>query len=890
MSWIKLTVIFLLASLTILSQNKVNVSGRVIDEKQQLALPGATVVATIPGDTTFREGTIAGKDGTFSLDLTEQIYFISVSFLGFNKFTDTVTVANNNMNLGEIKLREEKSILNEVKVVSTLAPTFQKGDTTLFNPDAFRVSLDATANDLLLKMPGFYAEEGKLMAMGDTIREVLLDGKKLFGADVTQALKVIPPKIIRSIEVYQYKSEGTKHSGFEESTEGRTVNIVTNLDTDAFVRSELSAGIGKEDRFATEGYYSRFLESNRLNVNANRNNVQVPLRINRGGAQNSISGDEVENSRVGANFGLSGKTDLNVNYTLSDTESDSHSSSNREYVAGALLGQTFLQDNNSISESNGHNIGLSLGNGKSKKKGYNIHLSFGKNKSKRENETESETRLNKEVINASTNKNLSHNDRINVSGDFNYMHKLNDKGRALSVQMGYSYNDSEGNNKQVSQTRNGDGDVSQSINQFSESKSKNTDITLAISFNEKLGKNGLLSLGYKYRNYNQESDKRTMNFDEASNEYAILDSLTSSNFDNLSDVHIAKLGFRHDKGKIKTYAGIDIKNTTMESIEVFPDVQKFKEEFISIRPNAKFSYTTKSKRNYTLNYGLRQSIPSLNYLQEIVNNSNPLYISTGNPNLKLSSTHQVTFSMSKSDMKKASFITLQLRGGITNNMVTQDRVVAHNDTVVLGSYFLPAGGQLSSPVNLDGQYSLGMNGIYSLPIKKLKSKLNSRTGISYNRTPNILNGVKNNSSRISLSQSFTMASNIHEKIDFTLTSRTNYSFVENNISTSSQSGTFSQRTGINLYYNFYKKFIFKSNTSQSFTGAYGSLKSKNRWFVNLGLSKKLFADNQGEISFSMYDLANDQSDVTRDVSDLYISESYNPTLNKFYMLSFSYSL
>ena len=301
------TILLSLLCLMVNGQDMGNINGNVLDGKDKQPLPGATILLTNVTDSIQPEGTISGMDGTFSISVPKGKYEITVSFLGFNKYLDTLLVNKGSLALKDIVLYEEKSLLEEINVISSMAPTFQKGDTTFFNPDAFKVNLDATANDLLMKMPGFYRLEGKLMAMGDTIKEVLIDGKRFFGSDVGQALDMIPPKIIEKIEVYQYKSEASKRSGFEESTEGKTVNVVTNLDRKSFIRSELSAGIGKEERYAGNGYYNRFKEKNQLGIDAKKNNVQVPMKINRGSGQNSISGNEQNNNNIGGFYSIRGR-------------------------------------------------------------------------------------------------------------------------------------------------------------------------------------------------------------------------------------------------------------------------------------------------------------------------------------------------------------------------------------------------------------------------------------------------------------------------------------------------------------------------------------------------------------------------------------------------------
>ncbi len=883
-------IILFLCSFNIVGQTNSLVKGTVLDYKTQNPLPGATIYLENLSDTLKSIGAITDYDGKINLTINQGVYHLNISYLGYTNFNDTINVNQETFLLDTIKLQEKKSIIKEVDVVSNLAPSFQKGDTTIFNPEAFKVSLDATAGDLLLKMPGFYHIEGKLIAMGDTIKEVLMDGKKIFGENISQALEMIPPKIIKKIEVYQYKSDETKHSGFEENTEGKTVNVITNLKTEDFIRAEVGAGKGKDNRCVGEAYYRRFSEKKRVGVNASKNNISVPLKINRFGGQNSISGDKVKNNNINANVGLSKASDINFNYAYNDSENESQNSFNREYVAGSLNGRKLYNINYSNNETKNQRASLNWNTHKVSKYMITSSIQYTSNNAENNSSSQSETLQNNDLINSTDNNNVSDNSSLLVDGNINITRKLNKKGTSIATNVQYTYNSSQNNYKQNSETINEEDITTQSIDQLSNRENLNKNLSIGLSFNEKLGKNGHLSVGYRFLNYIQESDKRTYDFDKNVQQYNQLDSLTSSNYNNFNYIHVTKLGYRVKQKNIRTYIGIDYKNTTMKSKETFPEHFVLKKHFNSFSPQINLSYTSEKKKNYTLNYGMNQQIPSLQSLQDVVDNSNPLYISSGNPNLKPAFSHNIVFSFFSSNTKKSSLTTIQMRASMINNMVSQNRIVAVNDTVILGSYELPAGGQFSQPININGRYTLAISSTFSFPVKKLKSNLNSRTEIRYSHSPNILNNIKNYSNQSSATQNFTLSSNINEKIDFTITSTSSYSIVNNNSGTTNQLGYITQNSGVNLYWNFYKNFIFKTNTSQLFSESSGSLASNNKWYINLCLSKKLFKKNQGDISLSVYDIANNKDDVIRTVDDLYIAESYRKTLNQFYLVSFTYSL
>ncbi|MCG8580394.1 MAG: outer membrane beta-barrel protein [Bacteroidales bacterium] len=871
------------------------IKGAVIDSDEQLPLPGATVLLTNVKDSLKQEGTITSMAGEFDLSAPSGKYALHISFMGFKPYRDTLLIDGEPLALGTITLWEEAALLDEIQVVSQLAPTFQKGDTVLFNPDAFKVSMDATANDLLLKMPGFFEIEGKLMAMGDTIKEVLVDGKRFFGNNVQEALTKISPGMIEEVEVYQYKSDEAKYSGFEDMNGGQTVNIVTKAKKQHLKMGQVAAGIGKDDRYVGEADYNRYSEKNRLSLNGGINNVNAPILINRslpsmGGGQATISGNKMENRQLGANYGMMGDNDFNVRYSLSDSDNEKYSTSSREYIAGALNGQANQDESRTNSKRASQRAGLDWSNQANKK--FQVRTNFQASSSGSESRSlsNSSTSMNGKLLNENLRINTNDSDNNMLVGRINFIRRLNEKGSAISANVNMNVSQNEGDGSLRSETLNEAGEMVQSVDQRSNNDITNTAYGYGLSYNHALSKKSQLNFGYNYSQRDGESVRKSFNYDEVSGDYTALDTLTSSEFNNASKAHTGKLAFKTGERKSNLYLGVNISQTTLESSEVFPETEHLKEHFLFFEPQVKYSHQTKKKLSLQASYGMSNRNPSLRDLQDIVDNSNPLYISTGNPNLRSSQTHQVSFSMRKSNPVKGTFTSIALRAGVTNNMVTQNRVVAQNDTTVLGDYFLPAGGQFSKAVNLDGYYRVSLNGTFSLPLKKLKSKLNMRTGLSYNRTPNIINNVVDYSNRLNMTQNFTLSSNISEKIDFTLVSNSNFSLVDGQSGSASQSNYFSQRSAINLYYNFYKKFIFKTNTSHTYTGASGSLASNSRLYLNLALSTKVFKSNKGEIILSAYDLANHEDEINRRVDEFSVSESFSPTLNQFYMLSFVYKI
>ncbi len=866
------------------------IAGLVIDEKEQLPLPGATILLQNLQDSLVQQGTISAVNGQFTLDAEAGPYALQVSFMGFKAYKDTVELTDSRLDLATIILTENTAVLDEINVVSNLAPTFQRGDTTMYNPEAFKVSMDATANDLMLKMPGFYEADGQLLAMGDTIKEVLIDGKRFFGTNVNEALRSIRPEMIEEIEVYQYKSDEAKYSGFEDDKGGQTINIVTRRQLDRMLVGEVAAGVGADNRYVGEASVNRYNEKNRLNLSGGMNNINVPLKVNQGSPHQTLSGNKMERKNVNANYGLMGDQELNVNYAFKDNQAENVSANSREYVSGATAGQANSSKSESENSSLDHQVRINWTNQTSEK--YQLTASADLGSSLRENRgvTSSSTSMNGQLLNTSERLNTNSNETNRLGTQLNFIRRLNDEGSAISANVNIGFTQNEGTGSLLAETKNSSNELVQAVNQVSDNEKTNTSFRYGLSYNQALSSKSNLNFGYAYRHRNGKALKESYDFDEVTGEYAQLDSLTSSDFNNASTVHEGRVAFKTGDKKANLYVGFNVSQTLLESEEVFPKAEQLKERFVFFEPQVKYAFQTSKKVSFQASYGMSSRNPSLRNLQSIVDNSDPLYISTGNPNLKSSNTHQARFSVKKSLVEKGVFMSLNFRASLTNNMVAQNRVVAQSDTIIFDKYLLPAGGQFSAPVNLDGNYRLGLFGTIGLPVNKIKSKLNMRTNIGYTQTPNIINNVKSYSKRFNVGQGVTLSSNISEKIDFTVTSYSSYSFVDSKSGKASQSNYFAQKSGINLYYNFYKKFILKTNTGHTYTGASGSLSSNSRLYLNCSLSSKLFKSNRGEISLSAYDLANREDEMVRYVDDFSVSEQYQPTLNQFVMLSFAYRI
>ena len=191
------------------------------------ALPGATVILTRPKATTGR-GVITNDQGVFIIkNVKPGTYILRVSFIGYKSLMQTINVTSQDVNLGTLQLAASSERLKEIQVVGKTPPVEIKGDTASFNSKAYKTNPDATAQDLVSKLPGVSIESGQVKVAGENVQQVLVDGKPFFGNDPKAAMQNLPAEIISKIQVFDQQSEQSRFTGFDDGNTTKTINFVT---------------------------------------------------------------------------------------------------------------------------------------------------------------------------------------------------------------------------------------------------------------------------------------------------------------------------------------------------------------------------------------------------------------------------------------------------------------------------------------------------------------------------------------------------------------------------------------------------------------------------------------------------------------------------------------
>lgn len=903
--------------------------GKVVDENDSAAI-GAAVSLLQISDSSLIKGNTTNVRGTFKLEeIPAGNYLIKVTYLGYKDYFKTINVIENTR-VGRLQLKPNSKILSEIEVKTNAVMATQNGDTTSFNSKAFKTNKDANAEDLVTKLPGVTIVDGKVQAQGEEVKQVLVDGKPFFGDDPNAVLKNLPAEVIDKVQMFDKRSDQSSFTGIDDGNTSKTLNIITKSQFRNGIFGKLYGGYGYKDKYKGGAVVNRFKDKQRLTVMALSNNINeqnfssedllgvmsAGSSNNRGGGGNrgpggggrggsSFGGNNNSESFLvntkngisitnafGFNFSdqLSPNTNITASYFFNWTDNTATSNLLRQYLAGGNNGLSYTESN--TAKSNNYNQRISI-KFEHKLDSFNSILLQPKITLQQNNGTSGIAGINTKTVTLST---INNNYKSNLTGysiSFPVLlrHSFIKRGRTLSLDVNPTYNPSNGTSNLVSYNIYYNTSVlSDTVDQISSLNKYSFNSTSNLMYTEPLSKVNFLSVNYMFTYNLSESEKNTFNKNTSANDYSIVDSLVSNVFNSHYIAHLAGASLRHQKEKYNFSIGISAQQAELSKQQVFPNSSNTAKQFNSILPNFSYQYKFNSKNNLRLNYRTNNIAPSIDQLQDVLNNSNSLQLSIGNPELKQSFQNNLFMRYTGVNTKKSTSTFVMLGGTYTDNYIGNSTIIANIDTVVFGKINLAKGSQISRQENLNNYYNLRFFYTYGFPVKFLKSNLNITAGCNYGNVPALINNKLNYSKTTSPSFGLVISSNFSENIDFMISSNSSYNNVENTLQTSLNSTYLNQTSKAKLNLTVYKKLVFQVEYNNTYYSGLTASFNQNINLLNGAVAFKFLKDNRAELRLFVFDILNQNQSIQRNITETYIEDTRSNILQRYYMLTFTYNI
>lgn len=921
----KKLLVLLILSLTagfVYSQDIV-LTGKLQDKTTQKPVQGVAIHLTNPKDSTFSRNVITDASGNFRFSgLVAGSYVMTTSSTNYENVSQRIGLQASNKEPIVISVANQVTTLGDVTVTAKAPPVRQKTDTTEFSASQFKVNPDATAEDMLKKLPGLVVgRDGTVTAMGEQVKKVTVDGRDFFGDDATAALKNLPADVIDKIQVFDRLSDQAQLTGFDDGNSIKTVNIVTKSGIKNGQFGRIYGGIGTDSRYTAGGNVSFFKNDRRLSFVGNFNNINLQNfasqdllgvtssgggggRGGRGGGGGNFGGGGAD-FNVGQSSGISKTNAVGVNFsniynkklTLTGSYFFNNSTNTNENLTntetfGDVKNLFTVQRNNSVTDNNNHRINL--------RAEYRIDsantlfiipsISFQSNNSVSHSSTESFYGIN-DSTNTSLSNNTSDRDGYNIRNNIMFRHAFPKRGRTISFGFNTTWtkNDGETTTDATYKFYKG-GSVTDSVrNSFTDNNTNGHTIGGTIAYTEPLGKRAQLQIDYNPSVQKNKADQQTFNFD--GQKYSLFDTALSNRFDNTVTTNNAGVSYRFSKNRDEQLSfGVNFQHTRLESDRVFPTATSVDQTFSNFLPNLMWRKKLSTTSNIRVFYRASTNFPSVSQLQDVVNPNNPLYVTSGNPALKQSYTHFLTGRYSYTNSKTSTSFFANVLLQTASDYITNATFQIQGADSTVGNVKIAGGSQFVKPVNLDGYKSLRTFFTYSTPLKFIKTTLNVNAGFSYSRLPGLANYVNTITNSFNYNAGVVFASNISEFVDFNISYNANFTNSNTNTRNATTSSYVNQNVGaiVNL---LNKKGWFLQNdvTGNVYSGLSSGL-NQSYWLWNAAIGKKILKGQAGEIKLSVFDLLKQNQSITRTITSLGIEDSQTNVLQQYFMLTFTYKL
>lgn len=898
-----------------------SLQGKVADENKQ-ALSAANIVLYDKADSTqIIRGTLSNDSGFFRLEnITAATYRLQVDYVGFVPFLQTIKI-DKDINLGQISLKSAESSTKEVLIQTEILRAKLKGDTTEYNAKAYKTNPTANVEDLVTKMPGITSENGTLKAQGENVAKVMVDGKEFFGDDATAAMRNLPADIVDKVQVFDQWGDQSFFTGFNDGNTQKTMNIVTRNKQGTFGKVYGGAGL-PNNRYNVGTSVNYFVGARRITLLGMSNNVNQqnfamqdilsgmggggggqgrPMGGGRPGGGGRQGGSPADNFVVGQQNGIARTHALGLNYSdnwgkkvqvagsyfFNKSNTDAIGTLDRTYFT--TIPTQYAENDSAYTNNNNHRFALRLQ--------YKIDSMNTILLNPRINIQDNAVRnlilgktfsSNNEQINSTQNQSTNANKGINFTNTLTIQHRFLKLGRSISGEFTQNFNQRTGNNSLYAKNEWLSSAI-QLLEQEGNTKYFANTIGTNITYTEPWGKNKQLSFSYN-PSYNwNKTDKATYNKDSLSQNYSNLDTVLSNNYQNTYLAHKGGIGLRIRGDKYNLSLMANAQYATLTGNETFPNNQQVSKDFINFLPTISLQYKISNKANYRINYRTNTQIPSVSQLQNVVDNSNPLQLSTGNSDLKQAYSHNLNFRYSLTDSKKNTSLFTFISLNTTQNYISNSRFVAQRDTTI-ANISLAKGTQLTMPTNLNGYYNSNIFLTYSFPIKAIKCNLNLTGGAAYNRLPSFINYKNNFSNTYAPTLGLVLGSNINENIDFNLSYNATYNLVRNTLNTAANNNYFSHSASARLNWIFAERCVLSTQIQNFVQSGLSAGFNQNMTLWSGGFGYKFLKNKDLELKVSVNDILNQNNGIARTVNDTYLQDSQTNNLRRYGLLTLTYTI
>lgn len=934
-----LLIVFALFATSAWAQKTYVISGKVIDRATRQPIEFATA-QLLRSNKTMASGMSTDKAGGFTLKTTAAgKYTVKVSYVSYKTATREVTLSekNDTVRLGTLELEPSAQALGEAVVSATQARVEQKEDTTVYNASAYRTPVGSTLEALVEQLPGVeVSDDGTITWNGKTVSEFLINGKDFFKGDTKIAMKNLPVELVSKLKAYDKKSDYTEQTGIDDGEETTVLDITTKKKLDASWVNNIDLGYGTKDRYTGRLFSTRFTERSRVSLYGSANNTSDR---GFGGWRGGWGGGLTATKSAGADFYWendkekrdAGRLELggNVRYSYSGTDSQSKSNSENFLTAGqgssfsnsfSRSGSgttnvngafrlewhpdtlTMLMFRHSFSHSNSHSDGSSQ-SATFNADPYEVDGIDSPLDSMLLDDDALPSALRDIAVNRNVRTTLGESKSNSFDASLMLVRRLNSEGRNVSLRASAGYSKSTSHsfsNSMIDYFQPTAEQPNEWLNQFNDNPSKNWNASVRAGYSEPIAKDWHLQFNYQFSYRYSDSERALYEFSD----YDVwshplgyipstVDSLMMVRDDQNSQyatykyfTHRASVGIRYNTKMIRFNAGLDFvpQKTVLAYNRPSQIDTTVTRHVFNVSPQVRLRYRFSDTGQLDIHYRGSASEPSMTDLLDIVDDSDPLNITRGNPGLKPSWENSLRVFFN-------NYITEKQQGMMAGLFVTQESNSISNAV----SYDEETGVRTVRPENINGKWNARGNFMFNTGFGPEKTwTFSTFTNLGYKNDVGYV--TNDNINQKSTTRSLNVGENLNlayrtSWFDVGLRGNVNYQHARNSLQTNANQDTWNFSYGlngnVNLPWNMSISTDIRMNSRRGYSD---NSMNTNELIWNAQIAQSFLKDNTATISLQFYDILQKQSNISRTINAQLRQDTWTNAINSYCMLHFIYRL
>ena len=929
--------LLLLVSIASFAQERL-VSGVIIDRDTKDPVEQVTV-QLLKTDSTYVTGAISNEKGLFHLNAPENgKYLLKITSVGYKPTVKRVVIEQDkNLALGNVVIGADAIMLKGAVVTAMAQKVTLKEDTFVYNSAAYRTPEGSVVEELVKRLPGAeVSDDGTIKINGKEVKKILVDGKEFMTGDTKTALKNLPTSIIDKIKAYDEKSDLSKVTGIDDGEEQTVLDFNVKKGMNKGLMSNIDLGIGNKNRYSARGMGGYFNSNNRFMLFGNANNTS-DRGFSGGGPRRGFGGGNGLNASkmLAANYNYEEKNKFKFNTSLRWNHSDGDVWSRRSsenFMGSSSSFSNSLNQNFSRSDSWNGNIRLewmpdtmtnilfrpSISWTTNDSRSTGISASYNQDPYQYTEDPLSDEGIEKmdevdAVINRQKSVSLSNSKNNNIRGMLQLNRKLNNKGRNVTLRMDAKYTDKDSKsislqNAHLYLVQNEAGlDSTYQTNRYNLTPSKDYSYSAQATYSEPLWKATFLQFSYKFTYSYSKSDRSTYDFskysfDGINPEYGAWGNYLGRLDGELGDYRDDKLSryseyrnYTHDIQVMMRF--VRQKYNLNFGVMIQPQRSKFIQDYqgkyvdtvrtvTNVSPTLDFRYRFSKMSNLRVNYRGTTSQPSISQLLNIVDDSDPLNVSMGNPGLKPSFTQNFRLFYNNFVQNHNKGVMTYINFSTTSNSISNK--VTYDETT---------GGRITRPENINGNWNVMGAFMFNCSIDSAGVwNINTDTNLGYNHYVSYLSLDKSQDSQKNTTQNTTWNERLslsyrNDWLELSLDGTLAYNHAKNKLQPNSNLDTWQFSYGPSMTLTAPWGTSLNTSLSCSSRRGYSDASMNTDEFVwNAQLSQGFLKGKPLTVMLQFYDLLHQQSTFSRAISSVSRTDTEYNAINSYAMLHVVYRM